>query len=82
MGTQFTSCGSSENLRQQINALRADVARLWASVFAICAGLDEDSGTIGTDYDSKRAPADGSDISAGDLTTAKGEMSSSDLTTE
>jgi hypothetical protein len=80
--SRVTSCGSVEQIRTDFNALRQDVARLWAAVFAICAGLDEDNGTIGTDYDSKRAPADGSDISAGDITTAKGEMSSTDMASE
>ncbi len=43
MGTQFSSCGGADNLREQFNALRADVAAIHAAMLAFTAKLDTDA---------------------------------------
>lgn len=51
MGTQFTNCGSSENLREQFNAAIADIAALRASIVGVTAKLDAENVTgLDTDY--------------------------------
>lgn len=46
MGTQFKSCGSSENLREQFNALRDDVEAVRAKVNAIILAADTNIGAV------------------------------------
>lgn len=58
---RFRSCGASEELRTQFNALRAQVAAQRASIVAITAKLDGDAGISDTDYASEDPAADGSE---------------------
>lgn len=55
--TVFRSCGSSDNLRTQFNALRADVDALRTKFIALLADLDTDGGVTDTDHESSHTPA-------------------------
>ncbi len=58
MGTQFKSGGNSENMREQFNALRADVAAIRAGLIGVTAQLDgEDVTSLDTDYGANNDPA-------------------------
>jgi hypothetical protein len=59
MGTQFKSGGNSENLREQFNALRDDVAAIRTALIGVTAQIDADSGDTGGDttYGSGNNPA-------------------------
>lgn len=65
MGTRFTSGGSAENLREQFNALRADLVAVRAAIVATHAKLDADGGVTDTDYASSNDPAA---VTSADLT--------------
>lgn len=53
----FRSCGSSKTLRDQFNALRADVEALQDAIEGINAKLDADAGVTDTNYAATWNPA-------------------------
>jgi hypothetical protein len=57
VGTAFKSCGSSENLREQFNALRADVTAIRTAMIGALAKLDDDGGVTDTNYEATWTPA-------------------------
>ncbi len=57
----FRSCGASEELRTQFNALRAQVAAQRATLVALTAQLDADAGISDTDYADLDPAADASE---------------------
>lgn len=54
---QFRSCGSSENLRSQFNALVDDYDEFRTQLIALLQKLDADGGITDTDYESSLTPA-------------------------
>lgn len=50
MGTQFKSGGNSENMREQFNALVADVEAIRVGLAGTNAQLDADATVTDTDY--------------------------------
>ena len=53
----YRSCGASDVLRTQFNALRAQVTELHDTLDALFTKMDSDGGITDTDYASTLAPA-------------------------
>lgn len=54
---KFTSCGSSENLRDQFNALVDDMDAFRTAMATLLAQLDADAGVTDSDYATNCTPA-------------------------